>query len=109
MAEAQADYVAAALAHMRERGLATLTVKAAAEDAWNDEIARKMHGTVWLEGGCQSWYLDRNGRNTSLWPDFSFRFARALRTFDPAEHEATGVDRDAPVLPLSGDRSTQTA
>jgi cation diffusion facilitator CzcD-associated flavoprotein CzcO len=109
MAEAQADYVAAALAHMRTRGLETLTVTAAAEEGWNDEIARKMRGTVWLEGGCQSWYLDRNGRNTSLWPDFSFRFARALRTFDPAEHDAAGVDRVAPALPLSGDRSTQPA
>ena len=46
-----------------------------------------MKGTVWTEGGCSSWYIDGNGRNTSLWPDFSFRFRRALRRFDPAEHE----------------------
>jgi hypothetical protein len=44
-----------------------------------------MSGTVWLEGGCSSWYLDANGLNTSLWPDFSFRFAQEMRRFDPAE------------------------
>jgi hypothetical protein len=24
--------------------------------------------------GCRSWYLDRNGRNTTLWPGFSFGY-----------------------------------
>ena len=57
MAEAQADYVAAALGHMRRHGLQTLDVKASAEERWNKDIARRMRGTVWLEGGCQSWYL----------------------------------------------------
>ena len=52
-----------------------------------------MKGTVWTEGGCSSWYLDRNGLNTSLWPDFSFRFARALRRFDPPSTLAEPVRR----------------
>ena len=33
-----------------------------------------MGGTVWNTGGCASWYLDANGRNTTLWPDFTWRF-----------------------------------
>lgn len=45
-----------------------------------------MKGTVWTEGGCSSWYIDRNGLNTSIWPDFSFRFRSRLRGFDPGEH-----------------------
>ncbi len=44
-----------------------------------------MQGTVWTAGGCASWYLDRNGLNTTLWPDFAFRYQRLLRHFD-AEH-----------------------
>ena len=60
-----------------------------------------MDGTVWLEGGCSSWYLDDTGRNTSLWPDFSFRFARAVRRFEPADYELEPVP--APVSePLVG-------
>lgn len=61
-----------------------------------------MKGTVWTEGGCSSWYLDRNGLNTSLWPDFSFRFVRALRRFEASEHALTrapATDRGARRVP----------
>jgi hypothetical protein len=37
---------------------------------------------VWLAGGCGSWYLDRHGHNTTLWPDFTFRFRRLTRRLD---------------------------
>jgi cation diffusion facilitator CzcD-associated flavoprotein CzcO len=84
MAEAQVGYVLQALEHAR--GAASLGVRPEAEHAWNVEVQRRMKGTVWLAGGCASWYLDRNGLNTTLWPDFSFRFRRALRRFDPDEH-----------------------
>jgi hypothetical protein len=97
ISEAQADYVLQALGAMRERGLEALDVSPEAERRWNDAIQRRMRGTVWTEGGCSSWYLDRNGLNTSLWPDFSFRFARALRRFDPAEHRGEpAVERPRP-------------
>jgi cation diffusion facilitator CzcD-associated flavoprotein CzcO len=86
MAEAQADYVMAALRRARAAGAAAVEVTPEAQDEWNAEIQRRMKGTVWTEGGCSSWYFDRNGRNTTLWPDFSYRFVRALGTFDPAAH-----------------------
>ena len=34
--------------------------------------------TVWVAGRCTSWYLDRTGRNSSLWPDFTWRFRRRM-------------------------------
>jgi hypothetical protein len=43
-------------------------------------------GTVWTAGGCESWYLDRNGRNSTLWPTFTYPFRRRLAAFDPAAH-----------------------
>jgi cation diffusion facilitator CzcD-associated flavoprotein CzcO len=95
MAEAQADYVAGALGHMSDAVLETLEVTDDAQSRWNASIQARMEGTVWLEGGCSSWYLDRNGLNTSLWPDFSFNFARALRRFDPAEYTSTPAARPA--------------
>jgi cation diffusion facilitator CzcD-associated flavoprotein CzcO len=101
MAEAQADYISRALRHMRAHGLETVEVSAEAQGLWNAEIEERMEGTVWLEGGCSSWYLDRNGLNTSLWPDFSFKFARALRRFDPAEHVLAPSPRRVSV-PVSG-------
>jgi len=32
-----------------------------------------MRRSVWLTG-CGSWYLDRNGRNTTLWPGFAVEY-----------------------------------
>ncbi|HWF36832.1 MAG TPA: NAD(P)/FAD-dependent oxidoreductase [Solirubrobacteraceae bacterium] len=86
MAEAQVAYVAAALACMRSQGVAALEPREEAQATWNAEVQRRMKGTVWTEGGCQSWYLDNKGLNTTLWPGFTFRFRRALRSFDPSEY-----------------------
>ena len=44
-----------------------------------------MKGTIWTAGGCSSWYLDANGRNTTLWPGFTFEFRRECRNFDPSK------------------------
>jgi cation diffusion facilitator CzcD-associated flavoprotein CzcO len=86
MAEAQADYVMDALRSAERAGAAAVEVTARAQERWNADIEERMPGTVWAEGGCSSWYFDRNGRNTTLWPDFSYRFVRALRRFEPADH-----------------------
>ena len=47
-----------------------------------------MRRTVWTTGGCASWYLDAHGRNTTLWPDTTWRFRRATRAFDPGAYVA---------------------
>jgi cation diffusion facilitator CzcD-associated flavoprotein CzcO len=87
MAEAQVGYVLEALEHLRTKDLGTVEVRADAQRAWNEDVQRRMKGTVWTAGCCASWYLDRNGLNTTLWPDFSFRFRRAMGRFDSLEHE----------------------
>ncbi|MGB2939972.1 MAG: hypothetical protein WBD38_06730, partial [Candidatus Dormiibacterota bacterium] len=51
-----------------------------------EAIQRRMRGTVWLAGGCNSWYLDRQGRNSTLWPGFTFQFRRALSRFDASSY-----------------------
>ncbi len=42
-------------------------------------------------GGCASWYLDAHGNNTTLWPDFTFRFRRQTRRFDVAAYETSSL------------------
>ena len=53
-------------------------------------------GTVWLSG-CASWYLDASGRNTTLWPGFTFRFRRRTRRFDAAQYELRPARVPTPV------------
>ena len=89
MIESQVTYVDGALAAMEAEQLDVLETTEAAQQGWRDLIARKSRGTVWLAGGCASWYLDQHGHNTTLWPDFTFRFRRLTRTFDRENYVGT--------------------
>ena len=68
-------------------GAATLDVRSSALAEWVREMDGSLASTVWNAGGCRSWYLDRTGRNATIWPGPTFRFRRRLRTFDPAPYE----------------------
>jgi cation diffusion facilitator CzcD-associated flavoprotein CzcO len=81
MIESQAAYVMDALGQMQARGWRAVDVNPEAQGAWNRDLADKQSGTVW-QSGCHSWYLDRKGRNTALWPGFTFRFRRETARFD---------------------------
>ena len=94
MAEAGIDHLLAAMAHLRATGAAAMEPSAAAQDAFVREVDRRMQGSVWTAGGCQSWYLDQTGRNSALWPGYTMPFRRRLRTLRPADYELT-LPRDA--------------
>ncbi|MEV6609074.1 NAD(P)/FAD-dependent oxidoreductase [Kutzneria sp. NPDC051319] len=82
MIEAQVNYLADALATMRRARIRTVEVRRPAQEAFARMLQRRMAGSVWDRGGCASWYRDKHGRNTTLWPGFSFEFARLTRQFD---------------------------
>ncbi|MCF6745477.1 NAD(P)/FAD-dependent oxidoreductase [Blastococcus sp. KM273128] len=94
MIESQVAYVDDALRTMAAEGLAALETTPQAQEAYRELIARKSQGTVWLGGGCASWYLDEHGHNTTLWPDFTFRFRRLTRSLDRENY--VGVPAGAP-------------
>lgn len=89
MIESQLAYVADALRVMDEEGLELLETTPQAQEAYRDLIAEKSKGTVWLAGGCASWYLDKHGHNTTLWPDFTFRFRKLLKQLDRENYVGT--------------------
>jgi hypothetical protein len=89
MIESQVAYVDDALQTMDAEGLAVLETTEQAQQAYRDLIAEKSKGTVWLAGGCASWYLDKHGHNTTLWPDFTFRFRKLTRTLDRENYVGT--------------------
>jgi cation diffusion facilitator CzcD-associated flavoprotein CzcO len=87
MIEAQINYVMDALAQMRRRGAGTVEVRRDALESYNARLQSRMGRTVWNSGGCSSWYIDAEGRNTTIWPDFTFRFWNETREFDAAAYE----------------------
>jgi cation diffusion facilitator CzcD-associated flavoprotein CzcO len=96
MIEAQLAYVMDALRTMRERGARRLEVRADAQAAYNERLQERLRRTVWNTGGCSSWYLDRNGRNSTIWPDFTWRFWGQMRRFDAAAYDLTATPAPAP-------------
>jgi hypothetical protein len=72
---------------MRERGATTLDVRRQAMEAYDAEIQQRLAGTVWNTGGCASWYLDAHGRNSTIWPGFTWPYRRRMLRFDPAAYE----------------------
>jgi cyclohexanone monooxygenase len=48
-----------------------------------------MKHTVWITGGCHSWYVDELGRNTVTWPHTTVSFRRKLSHFDADSYVTT--------------------
>jgi cyclohexanone monooxygenase len=63
-------------------------VRSDKQEHYNAAIQRRMKRTVWTTGGCASWYIDANGRNTTLWPGFTWRFRQLTRRFDVTAYTA---------------------
>lgn len=102
MVESQIDYVLDGLRVMEERGVAAIEVRRTAMDAYNEWVQRRSKRTVWLAGGCNSWYIDDQGRNTTIWPTFSFLFRRRTRCLDLDEYEMRpALPRTAPPEPIA--------
>jgi cation diffusion facilitator CzcD-associated flavoprotein CzcO len=91
MIEAELEHLLKALAHLDSTGAAALEPSPAAQERYTAMVDRKMRGTVWTAGGCQSWYLDRTGRNSTLWPSYSFTYRLRARRFRPADYVTTRV------------------
>jgi hypothetical protein len=87
MIESQVGYIRQALAFRRRHGLAAIVPRQEAEDAYVAELDAAMQGSVWTAGGCQSWYLDDTGRNSTLWPETVRAYQRRISRFVPADHE----------------------
>ena len=96
MIESQINYVAGALSALRGRGAGYLEVRPDAQAAYNDHIDRMTEGTVWVSGGCSSYYIDARGRNSTIWPTFTWPFRQRTRQFDAVAY-AAGTPVAAPV------------
>ncbi len=86
MIESHINYVAGAVAFVRRPGVRTVEVKPEVQRRYNERLQARLEHSVWVEGGCGSWYLDHRGRNTTLWPDHTWRFRRLTRRFHPGEY-----------------------
>ena len=107
MIETQVGYVFSALDHLEASGADALDVTAEAVGEYMRDIDTMAQDTVWVQGGCTSWYRDeRTGRVTLLWPDSATSFRDRLATFVPASYEHLHRGRSGPG-PRTGNPKTQ--
>ncbi|MER7536075.1 NAD(P)/FAD-dependent oxidoreductase [Streptomyces sp. NPDC097704] len=109
MIESQLNYLADYLRQLDVLGgRAALAVRPSAVNAWNRKVQARMERTVWKAGGCNSWYLDASGRNTTLWPGTTAEFRRETRQVDLSEYEVIRAPGPAP-RPARTSRKKETA
>jgi cation diffusion facilitator CzcD-associated flavoprotein CzcO len=91
MIESQVQYVLGYLDLLEQAGPnAFLDVKPEAQEAYTAEIQQKLAGTVWASG-CQSWYMDSRGKNTTLWPALTVTYRNATKRVNPADYDVVRV------------------
>ena len=91
MIESQVQYVLGYLDLLDRAGPdAFLDVKPDAQETYNADIQQKMVGTVWASG-CQSWYMDSRGKNTTIWPALTVTYRNATKRVNPAHYDVVRV------------------
>jgi cation diffusion facilitator CzcD-associated flavoprotein CzcO len=86
MLESQTDYVMAAIRHVGAFDSTWVNVRPEAQQQYADEIQERLGGTVW-EAGCDSWYQTSTGKNTSIWPSYTFEYRFRTRRFDADNYD----------------------
>ncbi|HEX6968230.1 MAG TPA: NAD(P)/FAD-dependent oxidoreductase [Micromonosporaceae bacterium] len=105
MIECQVHYLLGLLRYLDRSDATAIEPTEGAQAAYNAALDRRMARTVWLRGGCRSWYLDANGRNSTLWPGYSWSYWLRTRRFDPAAYRAVPA---RPVADLAGGAGKET-
>ena len=67
---------------MERDGVASADVRPGRAEGVQREGPAAPRGTVWNAGGCASYYLDRNGRNSTIYPG-SKRIRRRSSSVEP--------------------------
>jgi cation diffusion facilitator CzcD-associated flavoprotein CzcO len=103
MIESQIAHIVSALRYMREHRLGAVEPRPEAQAAFIADVDRRLAGTVWNTGGCSSWYMDRTGRNSTLWPDATWRFRKRVETFNASEYLLAKAVPPRPIVSSSPD------
>lgn len=85
--ESQMPYILQYLNKIEQSGESGyLDVKQEVQQKHNAKLQSMFKGTVW-ESGCKSWYLDSQGRNTTLYPRLTARFRREMNSINFSDYK----------------------
>ncbi|GGK64285.1 flavin-containing monooxygenase [Nocardia camponoti] len=90
--EAQVEFIVSAIKTARQRDWTSIDVRPEVQGAYVDEVQAALGTTVYNSGGCQSYYLDVNGRNSFNWPWSTGALTRRVSVFDAADFTVTAPE-----------------
>lgn len=100
MMEAQMNYIMQYLYYLEKSGEAAyLNVKEQEQQAYNQRLQGQFKGTVWTSG-CKSWYINKEGKNTTFYPRLVTDLRKQMKKFNPAanhlvQHEVKELGRSS--------------
>ena len=87
--EAQLRFIVSAIGTARKEKLSSIEVRPERLLAFNQAVQSSLQQTVW-NSGCSSYFIDRNGRNSTNWPWTTFYMHRKLARFVPQDFVVEG-------------------
>ena len=85
ISEYQIGYVIKCLDEMKRRGLDAIAAREDAFEAYNAELREGLKKTIWVTGGCDSWYIDKSGV-PNLYPWSPARYLKEMHNPDFSEY-----------------------
>lgn len=84
--EAQLTYIVDAIKKLRTLGLSSVETDPLRVADFNARVQSALENSVWNRGGCTSYFIDRNGRNSTVWPWSTLEMKRQLGRFNLDEY-----------------------
>ena len=84
--EAQIEYILQAVQVMNQSGIQSFDVKELVQRRYNQALQKVLKTRVWATG-CHSWYLTKEGKNTTMYPGYSWQFCLELKRFEKEDYE----------------------
>ncbi|NIP15870.1 MAG: NAD(P)-binding domain-containing protein [Pseudomonadales bacterium] len=95
--EHQVDYVIRMLDRMKRRHLVAMTAREEAYRDYNSAMQEAVKDTVWMTGGCTSWYIDKTGI-PNLYPWEPTRYLKSMRKPDFSEYREDAGEKPAETM-----------
>lgn len=86
MIESQVAYIVNCMEAVLRRGGRSIDVRQDVEDRYNEQIQKRLDGTVWSTS-CDSWYKNDAGRIVNNWAYGTLKYMRQMRHLDPDAFE----------------------
>lgn len=84
--EAQLAYIIDAIRQAQAQGISSIEIDPVRTAEFNDRVQAALQDSVWNKGGCSSYFIDRNGRNSTAWPWTTLEMRRQLSRFKLEEY-----------------------